>query len=84
MRHTVTATKKDGIYTYFLNGTEFLRDLKRYTYATIYVKVHPSPLNGESIWAIPTTTDRRAVRKHITAEGGEFEGVVKIQEISQS
>lgn len=76
--YTVTATYDRGLYTYFLDGKEFLRDIKRYTHATIYTRVHPSPLDGESVWVVPTKSSRQAMRKTITAAGGEFEGVVKI------
>lgn len=82
MSHTVTVSHRDGIHFYYLNGKEFLRDIRIYTHATIYTRVHPSPLDGESVWVVPCKSSRQAVRKTIIAAGGEFEGVVKIQEIS--
>lgn len=81
MGHTVTAKfdKNQGLYFYYLDGVEFLRGIDAYLYATIYIRVHPKVSDGESVWVIPTRTNRKATRKGITAAGGEFEGVIKIQ-----
>lgn len=81
MKHTVSATYDRGLYTYFLDGKEFIRTIDRFTHATIYTRVNPGKNQGESVWVFPTKTNRRSHRKTIERIGGEFWGVVAISGI---
>jgi hypothetical protein len=81
MQHTVSATYDRGLYTYFLDGTEFIRTMSRFTHATIYTRQGDGKDTGESVWVFPTSTNRRSRRRTIERLGAEFWGVVTISGI---
>lgn len=81
MQHTVSATYDRGLYTYFLDGKEFIRTIDRFTHATIYTRQNAGKDTGESVWVFPTKTNRKSNRKHLERIGGEFWGVVTISGI---
>lgn len=79
MNHTVTAKfdRNQGLYFYYLNGKEFLRDIDPYMFATIHTR--PNSDGGESVWAHLTRTKRKAGSKATEAAGGVFQGIVEVQ-----
>lgn len=79
MNHTADATYDRGLYTYYLDGKEFLRDIVRFTHVTIHTRTNAD--GTESVWANPTKTKRKAGSKTTEAAGGQFWGVIPISGI---